>query len=741
MAKEKTTDLQSFKDTIHTMFGKNSGILVEDLAERVIEKFPTGSPKLDIKLKGGYPKGKVVEFSGDPGGGKCLTEDNYILTSKGWYTLKELFNENGEETYTVLKDVEKKVSLVNRYGESENTSHFTFNGKRKIIELVTEYGDFIKCTYKHPILVLNDLGDHIWKHARDIEEGDILIINNRHENSFGDMSMSKELAYMYGILIADGGLSGGSLGITNDNVYIKDFIEKNYNEVLNLPIVRTYTNNDKGSINYRFSLGSNYNKWDDWFEEFDLTKCLSKDKIVPLSIRKADKNTIKYFLKGFIDCEGYFTEKNIEVTSASKDLIYQIKLLLKQLGIRSSLNKKTVKDYPENDYYRLYVGGEEYNKYYNMIGSNVYLKDVNNKPNTSYSMPSEVSSKLMQSLYDSTEISKRSRSLYKKLSFLLHNGDTGLSYRHIPLLEELVDIGGDKYIVDKIKRLLEFDYHKVKTINKLEEEKTFDVSLPNTHSFVTNSIINHNTTSCLHGATEFQKTYPKELILWVDLEDVYDPEYNEAIGLKINGNFILVKPETGEQAWDIIIEFCRNVKGGLVVLDSVALLLPEKEDEGSVGDANMALAARMNSKGLRKIMPHLSKNKTTFFVINQLRSQIGGYGDPNVTTGGKAWAYYARTRIKCTPLKGEEGISSKHKFKLIKANYGIKDSVVETSIVYGHGIDKEMELIELAVEAEIIKKSGSWFSYGDTKLGQGIQAVKEIMMDNPELFEEIKNQL
>lgn len=249
------------------------------------------------------------------------------------------------------------------------------------------------------------------------------------------------------------------------------------------------------------------------------------------------------------------------------------------------------------------------------------------------------------------------------------------------------------------------------------------------------------TTSCLHGATEFQKTYPNEPILWVDLEDVYDPEYNEAIGLNITDNFILVKPDTGEQAWDIIIEFCRNVKGGLVVLDSVALLLPEKEDEGSVGDANMALAARMNSKGLRKIMPHLSKNRTTFFVINQLRSQIGGYGDPNVTTGGKAWAYYARTRIKCTPLKGEEGISSKHKFKLIKANYGIKDSVVETSIIYGQGIDKELELIDLAVEAGIVNKSGSWFSYADTKLGQGIGSVKEILMDNPELFEEIKSKL
>lgn len=250
------------------------------------------------------------------------------------------------------------------------------------------------------------------------------------------------------------------------------------------------------------------------------------------------------------------------------------------------------------------------------------------------------------------------------------------------------------------------------------------------------------TTACIEGASEFQKTYPDEVILWVDLEDVYDPEYNTNIGLEINKNFILVKPDTGEQAWDIIIDFCRKFKGGLIVLDSVALLLPESEDKGSVGDANMALAARMNSKGLRKIMPHLSKNKTTFFVINQMRSKIGiMFGNPNTTTGGRGWEYYARTRVYCSASKGEDGVSAKHKFKLIKANYGVKDSVVETSIVYGHGIDKELELIELAVEADIINKSGSWFSYAETKLGQGISAVKEVMMDNPELFEEIKNKV
>jgi len=730
-----------FVDNILKKFGKESGVIVQDLNNMHIEKFKTGSVKLNYGLKGGYPRGKIVEFSGDTGSGKCLTEDNYILTSKGWYTLKELFNENGEETFNVIKDVEKNISLINRDGEREDTTHFTFNGKRKVLEITTQYGDFIKSTYKHPILVLNDLGDHVWKEARYIEKGDVLVINNNHENSFGDNCIPKELAYMYGIIIADGGLNGGKLGITNDNEYIKNFIEKNYKKVLNLSSVKQYLNNDKGSINYRFALGENYNKWDDWFEEFDLTKCLSKNKIVPLSIRKSDRDTIIYFLKGFVDCEGYFTEQNIEVTSASKDLIYQIKLLLKQLGIRSSLNIKKVDNYPNNIYYRLYIGGEEYNKYYDIIGSNVYFKKSNNNSNTSYSMTPSISTRLMQSLYDSTEISKRSRGLYKKLSFLLKKGATGLSERHIPLIEELVRIGGDIQIANKIKRLLAFDYHTVDTIVELEEEKTFDVSLPKTHSFVTNTIINHNTTLCIEGAVEFQNEYPDELILWVDLEDVYDPEYNESLGLDTSTNFILAKPKTGEQAWDLIVEFAKTSKGGLIVLDSVTLLLPESEDEGDMGDASMALAARMNSKGLRKLMPHLSKNKVTFFVVNQIREKIGGYGNPNVTTGGKGWAFYARTRIECSVQKGELTVSSNHRFKLTKATYGTKDFVVESSIVYGKGIDYLSEIIDMAVDMEIIKKAGSWFSYKETKIGQGKNAVKEILEDNPELLEEIENKL
>ena len=142
------------------------------------------------------------------------------------------------------------------------------------------------------------------------------------------------------------------------------------------------------------------------------------------------------------------------------------------------------------------------------------------------------------------------------------------------------------------------------------------------------------TTTVIHAVAEHQKKYPEEPILWVDLEKVYDPYYFKQIGIDISEDkFILLRPSSGEDTWESIISFVKTFDNGVIVLDSVALLLPKKEDEGSVGDAQMALAARMNSQGLRKLFPYMKPGGTTVFAINQTRKNIGGYGDPNVTTG------------------------------------------------------------------------------------------------------------
>lgn len=250
------------------------------------------------------------------------------------------------------------------------------------------------------------------------------------------------------------------------------------------------------------------------------------------------------------------------------------------------------------------------------------------------------------------------------------------------------------------------------------------------------------TTLSIHAVAEHQKSFPNEPVLWVDLEKVFDPEYFKTIGININSeNFILIRPSSGEDVWESIISFVKTFENGIVVLDSVAVLLPKKEDEGQVGDAQMALAARMNSQGFRKLFPYMGFGKTTFFAINQTRSNIGGYGDPTTTTGGKSWDFYARTRIQTYKTKGEAGEYSNNRFKQVKSNYGNQDIVTETAIIYGQGFDRNKELLSICVEEGVINKGGSWFSYGDTKLGQGADNVVEILNDNPELVEELLEKL
>ena len=252
------------------------------------------------------------------------------------------------------------------------------------------------------------------------------------------------------------------------------------------------------------------------------------------------------------------------------------------------------------------------------------------------------------------------------------------------------------------------------------------------------------TTLCYHAVAEHQEKYPTEPVLWIDLEDVFDPIYASAIGVKNINNkelFIHSQPDTGEDAYEVMISFCRAFKGGLMIVDSVALLLPLRESDGDMGDAQMGSQAKMMSQGLRKLMPPLRKNGTTAIFINQTRSKIGGYGDPTTTSGGNALKFYARTRLSVTKAKGEEGVSTRMNIKLFKANFGNEGAKVGVDIIYNKGFDRFAELRDICEELGILKRSGSWFSYQDTKIGQGKIAVADLLRDNPELCESLTENL
>ena len=252
------------------------------------------------------------------------------------------------------------------------------------------------------------------------------------------------------------------------------------------------------------------------------------------------------------------------------------------------------------------------------------------------------------------------------------------------------------------------------------------------------------TTLTLHALAECQKK--GGIAAFIDAEHAFDRFYAENLGVDIE-NLIISQPDNGEQALEITDNLIRSGAIDMVIIDSVAALTPRSEIEGEMGDSKMGLHARLMSQALRKLTASISKTNCTVFFINQLREKIGVmFGNPETTTGGNALKFYASIRIdirRSTQIKNSDGgvVGNKTRVKIVKNKVAPPFRLAEFDIMYGKGISKVGEIIDLAVNAEIINKSGSWFSYEGTKLGQGRDAVKAILSDNPELMEKLEKQI
>ncbi len=248
------------------------------------------------------------------------------------------------------------------------------------------------------------------------------------------------------------------------------------------------------------------------------------------------------------------------------------------------------------------------------------------------------------------------------------------------------------------------------------------------------------TTLAIHAIAEAQKA--GGIAAFIDAEHAFDRFYAEKLGVDIE-NLWISQPDNGEQALEITEQLIRSSAIDIIVIDSVAALTPKAELEGEMGDSKMGLQARLMSQALRKLTAAINKTNTTCIFINQLRDKIGiVFGNPETTTGGNALKFYASVRLDIRRIgqikDGEEATGNQTRVKVVKNKVAPPFRKAEFDIMYGEGISRTGELIDLGVEFGIVKKSGSWFSYGDTKLGQGREAAKECMKDNPELAEVIE---
>jgi recombination protein RecA len=248
------------------------------------------------------------------------------------------------------------------------------------------------------------------------------------------------------------------------------------------------------------------------------------------------------------------------------------------------------------------------------------------------------------------------------------------------------------------------------------------------------------TTLTIHAIAEAQKA--GGIAAFIDAEHAFDRFYAAKLGVDVE-NLLISQPDNGEQALEIADHLIRSGAIDIVVIDSVAALTPKAEIEGEMGDSKMGLQARLMSQALRKLTANINRTNTTCIFINQLREKIGVmFGNPETTTGGNALKFYATTRVdirKISQIKeGDEVQGNRVRVKIVKNKLAPPFRKAEFDLMYGKGISKVGEIIDLGVENEILKKAGSWFSYGETRLGQGRDAVKQLLLDNPELAEEIE---
>ncbi|EPU7095135.1 LAGLIDADG family homing endonuclease [Escherichia coli] len=645
-----------------------------DEIQKVTHWIDTGFPPLNKAISGrydgGFPCGRIVEVFGPPSAGKCVTADTMLLTERGMVTVKELFEIEGYKATCTTRDVEHNVGLINENGVIEKTSHLTWNNRRKFKRIKLASGGYIEATFRHPIRVVDDLGNVVWRHAEKISVGDT-IPSMVGTHQFGDQHLDTNIAKLMGYLIADGYVaSENSVNFSNTDPFIKDEYYRLISQISDkMPVTRKH-NGSEDHVLFSKEARSLL------FKEYGLEYEKAAGKQVPLSVRRANSEAQIAFLRGYFELECHINDgRGIEVVSASGLLLQQIRLMLLNLGIASTIAEKHVAGY-ENTYYRLSFSGSNYDLFLSTIGfeSPARLAVATKRDigfDRTYSGYVPHISGLVKSLYES--LTKTTREDYALVDHVIGRGDrVGIDkLREIytsfidrknrfneHMFAQLASIIGSKLFYDEVVAIEE------------DEAPTFDVAMPETHSFWSNGIISHNTFLATAAMISAQKQ--DGLAVFLDHENSFDVGLAVANGLNADeddGQWVYKQPDTFEDSVELIGTILKLVRDEelipesapiCIVADSLASMVPnskaekfEKMAEGTAKDKdqlnmndNTALA-RATSANFPTLALWARKYNACIIFLNQVRTKIGVmFGDPTTSPGGDSPKFYASVRIR-----------------------------------------------------------------------------------------------
>jgi RecA/RadA recombinase len=669
MAEAKKKKKKAFPKTYDGLMKLMGELNVTQIVQHTpIKKLSTGILPIDWRT-GGFPMGRMTEIYGSPNSGKCVVADTHIMSEYGMMTIDELFRHEGYNPSCTSRVLPHQVRLLNENGDMESTSHLTWNNRKPVNTITTREGFTIKATDRHPIRVMNESGYIVWKHAKDIKLGDYVVMMRGH-NIYPDTDqITIEEARFLGYLIADGSLSQTArVGFTNsDPEIIRDY--SHLCESIFHDVPKIYKK--EGSEVLEFHLRKHAR--DTLYNKYGLDYTKAAGKTVPLCVRMSSYDIQKAFIRGYFELESYVDgeQSEIEVASASHKLLHQVQLMLLNMGIMSRVSYKQVNG---EDYWRLTICGESYDKYINCIGywTKARQQQINKNGRWERRIPKRDTiphiNALLRSLYDASDTD---RSISHAFSGYIGKEKKRPNWTR---LTEIWDMISDRipvhmtYLWEYLHSLANESKFFAEVMDiKRTKEPTFDVVMPQTHSFWSNGFISHNTTLGLLAMKEmihYAQANDKR-IFFFDQERGLDYSWAVRLGLPFRYNAMtesydctaldkdgmpiidIFQAETAEQAMEGLKVLIKSKRYCYGVVDSAAKLVPKAALEATMDKGvQIGLHARLMTIFVNQISGMLANTDLALVILNHVRDDIGNPYNKYISPGGRAFHHDIALRLE-----------------------------------------------------------------------------------------------